>query len=435
MNHELIFVILPIIFIIGCVFIALEHFFKINKSGTALIIGCISWLIISIFEWQNPETNLSLMHETQEIFSIVIFLLSAMTIVEILVHYKLFDWVQEKIIQQKISQAGLFWLLGAITFICSAFLDNLTTTLIMIQIGRKIYKDNDNFLIFVINTIIAANSGGAASPIGDVTTIMLWIANKFSASQIISIGILPAMATWIVPQFLLTKKIKKHEEAEKAHENYNIINEKKTKPYWGVILIGVFSFFIPVLFNFFNLPAFLGLLTGLGVLWVFIDITAKKTSNQDFEDGQIVKIIQKVDISTLKFFVGILLAVGALSHIGTLTSLNNYIFSETPSIYRLITGNIALGGLSSILDNVPLVAAAIKMFSDSTPYYMWVLLAITAGTGGSMLVVGSAAGVAAMGQVKNLTFQYYFKHGTFPAVLGYIVGILTWCVLYFIFLS
>jgi len=426
-----IFYLLGGIFVVGYVLIALEHNLKINKSGVAIVLGSALWILVDVFGGFKHEIGQALSHETQEIFAIVVFLLAAMTIVEVLVHYRFFDWIQNKITQKKLSSGLLFFLLGALTFIMSAFLDNLTTTLIMIQIGRKIYKDNNNYLIFIANTVIAANAGGAASPIGDVTTIMLWLANKFTAGQIIAMGIGPAIAAWIVPQFLMARKIKGHEEAEKAHDIKMPKDEQGFKPYWAIIIIGLFSFTLPVMFNLIGLPPFLGLLTGVGVLWILIDLYHKKHGGEHHREGQIIKIVQKTDLSTLKFFIGILLAVGALSHIGMLKILNDAIFGVDLNVWRMIFGNVALGGISSILDNVPLVAAAIKMFSSQVPVAMWVLLAITAGTGGSMLVIGSAAGVAAMGQVKGLTFGYYLKKATIPALLGYVAGVGVWILMYF----
>lgn len=429
MDGNLIYFIFSALFIIGYVFIAIEHKSHINKSGVAIVLGGVLWLAIALIGYDKTEISHALIENGSEIFGIVVFLLSAMTIVELLVHYQLFDWVREQIVKRKISQSKLFWMLGIITFVMSAFLDNLTTTLIMIQIGRQIYKDKDNFLIFVANTVIAANAGGVASPIGDVTTIMLWLANKFNALQVISIGIIPAIVAWIIPQYLLGRKIKHHEEAEQAHTQFDLVDEKKVKPYWSVIVIGLFSFLLPVVFNLIGLPPFLGLLLGVGVLWVFIDIKSRN-GHIDHTAGKIIHIIQKTDITTLKFFIGILLAVGALSHIGLLKDLNNFIFGTDINITRLVIGNTVLGFISSILDNVPLVAAAIKMFAVGVPTSIWVLLALTAGTGGSMLVIGSAAGVAAMGQVKELNFGYYLKKATLPALLGFLGAILAWVGLY-----
>lgn len=431
MGISLIYTIFGLLFIIGYVYIAMEHKSHINKSGIAIVLGGVLWFIASLISHDKSEITHALAENGSEIFSIVVFLLSAMTIVEILVHYQLFDWIREKIMQKKISQSKLFWILGVLTFIMSAFLDNLTTTLIMIQIGRKIYKDKDNFLIFVANTVIAANAGGAASPIGDVTTIMLWLANKFNAIQIISIGIIPAIVAWVIPQYLMGKKIKKHETAEEANTDFDLVDEKKVKPYWSIIMVGLLSFVLPVIFNIMGLPPFLGLLLGVGILWVFIDIKAKN-GGEDHTAGKIINVIQKTDITTLKFFIGILLAVGALAHIGLLKDLNNFIFGPEINTTRLVIGNTILGFTSSILDNVPLVAAAIKMFAAGIAPSIWVLLAITAGTGGSMLVVGSAAGVAAMGQVKELNFSYYLKKATIPALLGYVFSILTWVIFYYL---
>lgn len=424
----MLFFICSLVFILGYIFIALEHKTHINKSGVAIMVGGILWLFVAFLSHDKAEISQAITETGGEIFSIVVFLLSAMTIVEILVHYQFFDWLREKIVQKKISQVKLFWLLGTLTFVLSAFLDNLTTTLIMIQIGRKIYKNRDNFLIYVANTVIAANAGGAASPIGDVTTIMLWLANKFNAIQVMSIGIIPALITWMIPQYLMGRKIVHHEEAELAHDNFELVDEHKVKPYWSVIFIGAFSFLLPVFFNLINLPPFLGLLLGVGILWVFIDIKAKN-GHHDYTSGQVINIIQKTDITTLKFFIGILLAVGALAHIGLLTALNNFIFGTEINNWRLIFGTTILGFMSAILDNVPLVAAAIKMFPATVAPNLWVLLALTAGTGGSLLIIGSAAGVAAMGQVKELNFSYYLKKASLPALLGYLGGVSVWLIL------
>jgi Na+/H+ antiporter NhaD/arsenite permease-like protein len=429
MESHFLYYLLGAIFVIGYAFIALEHNLRINKSGTAIVLGSLLWLIVDIYSGFSKETGHALSEETIEIFSIVIFLLSAMTVVEVLVHYKFFDWIQELIMQKKFSQTGLWWFLGLLTFFMSAVLDNLTTTLIMIQIGRNIYKDKNNLLLFVANTVIAANAGGAFSPIGDVTTIMLWLANKFSALEIITKGFLPSIVAWIIPQYLLGRKLKTHEEAELAHPDYDIIDEKKVQPYWSIVLVGLFSFALPVIFNLIGLPPFLGLLSGVGLLWIVIDLRFRN-SEESNEEGRIVSVIQKTDLATLKFFIGILLAVGALSHSGLLAIMNENLFGHELESFRLITGNIVLGFTSAILDNVPLVAAAIKMLPAAVPVDIWVLLAMTAGTGGSMLVIGSAAGVAAMGQIKELNFTYYLKNISFPALLGYIGSIAVWYLFY-----
>lgn len=410
------------VFVIGYAAITLEHVLKINKSGIALLTGSILWVMAAASTGDRDIISSALGHETQEIFSIVIFLLAAMAIVETLIHYGLFEWIRQKISSKEISAMKLFWLLGALTFVLSAILDNLTTTLLMIQVGRKIYRDKRNFFVFICATIIAANAGGAPSPLGDVTTIMLWLAGKFNAAEVLALGILPALACWIVPHYLLSRKILAHEEAEKEH---TVLEE--VKPKWRVIIPAFLSFTFPIAFSFLGLPPFLGLLAGLGIVWIITDIMHKK--EDETHDGKILSLIQKTDVSTLKFFIGILLAVGALAEMGVLALASNALIGEG-SATALIGASITLGGVSAILDNVPLVAVAMELFPDTTPTIIWILLALTAGTGGSMLVIGSAAGVAAMGQVKELNFVNYLKTATIPAAAGFVSGIIVWAGIY-----
>ncbi|EKD24703.1 MAG: Na+/H+ antiporter, probable [uncultured bacterium (gcode 4)] len=425
-------IVMWLIFVFWYAMIALEHRLHINKSWTAILLWVVLRILVDIFYKFSPDVGIALSHETQEIFGIVVFLLAAMTLVEILVHYRLFDRIQQKITEKKISQAQLFRLLWIMTFIFSALLDNLTTTLIMIQIGRKIYTNKENFLLYVANVIIAANAGGAASPIGDVTTIMLRLANKFTAGQIITMGMLPAIMTRLIPQFLMWRKIKHHEEVEKKHI---IKTEKKIDMKWyrWIIIVAVVSFTIPVFANLVWLPPFLWLLTWVGLLRVIIDLKAKNWGDNHHHEWKVMNIIQKTDITTLKFFIWILLAVAALSEVGILKALNTAIFNTDPSIRRLVIGNTILWFTSSILDNVPLVAAAIKMFPPETASSIRVLLALTAWTWWSMLVIGSAAGVAAMGQVKELTFIYYLKKAALPALLWFLWGIGIWIIMNIVF--
>jgi len=421
--HENVFNIFSVLgiglFALAYVFIALEDKFHINKSGVAIALGPFLWLLAVLMTGDGKEVSESLLHDSQEIFSIVVFLLSAMTIVEMMIHFGLFDWVQEKIMEKKLSSAQLFWILGIVTFFLSGVLDNLTTTLIMIQIGRKIYSHKKSFLIFVAATVIAANAGGAPSPLGDVTTIMIWLAGKASAGELLTLGMIPAFVTFAVPHYLLSRKITQHEKAERPMP----IKGKTANPDWTMIAIGFGSFAMPVIFSIIGLPPFLGLLLGLGVVWIVNDYKAKKGS-EHHKNGDIINMLEKADVSTLMFFIGILLAVGAIAHMGILDYLGGHLFGDG-SINRLIAGSVALGGVSSILDNVPLVAAALKIFPE-TKDIIWILLALTAGTGGSLLVIGSAAGVAAMGQVKELNFSYYFKTATVPALAGYIAGVIVW---------
>lgn len=423
MDIGLIYLIFSVLFVIGYFLIATEHITHINKTGVSILLAGVLWFLAALFSHDKSEITHSIHEGSAEIFGIVVFLLLAMTIVELLAHYQFFDWLEEKIIEKQLSSKTLFFFLGLITFYMSALLDNLTTTLIMIQIGRKLYKNKENFLLFVGNTIVAANAGGAWSPLGDVTTIMLWLAEKFNAPQIIKIGLIPSMVAWIIPQYLIGRQIKKETES-KTHKDF--VDADKVKPFWSVIIMGLLSFVLPVVFNIIGLPPFLGLLLGLGVLWIFIDIKAKQGHKDHYLSGKVIDVIKKTDITTLKFFIGILLAVGALSYIGLLKELNIFIFGEDINMKRLILGSIVLGLASSILDNVPLVSACINMFDLAVPVSIWVFLAIMAGTGGSMLVIGSAAGVAGMGEVKELTFTYYVKNISIPALLGFIGAIGAW---------
>ena len=269
--HDAVFNIYSILgiglFALAYVFIALEHKFHINKSGVAIALGAFLWLLTVLITGDGKEVSESLLHDSQEIFSIVVFLLSAMTIVEMMIHFGLFDWVQEKIMEKKLSSSQLFWILGLITFFLSGILDNLTTTLIMIQIGRKIYSHKKSFLIFVAATVIAANAGGAPSPLGDVTTIMIWLAGKASAGELLTLGMIPAFATFAVPHYLLSRKITQHEKAERPMP----IKGKKADPDWTMITIGFGAFIMPIAFSVIGLPPFLGLLMGLGIVWIVND--------------------------------------------------------------------------------------------------------------------------------------------------------------------
>ncbi len=415
---------LVIVFAAGFVGIIFEHSLKVNKSWVALATGSVMWMIVAF--GKTPEAlHIAIRHSSAEIFELVIFLMGAMTIVEMMGHFRFFSWIEAKLLKFNISNKGLFWILGLITFLSSALLDNLTSTLVMIQIGRHLYIQKKNFTVFAINTVIAANAGGAMSPVGDVTTIMLWLAEKFTALQILFYGIVPSLVAWIIPQAILTSKIES--EDRKGRESLEILPLQ-----WEIIIIGLSTFGFAITVNALHLPPFFGILFGLGVVAIVIDIRLKIGSLKK-KAGHIVNIIRTIDMATLTFFIGILLAVDALKLQGILGEIAKVIFGETPGAdeTRIIIGHSLLGLISSVLDNVPLTAAVIKMLPSGINFIYWVLLAITAGTGGSIMVVGSAAGVAAMGQVKELTFMEYFKKGSLAALLGYIGAIASW---YFLFI-
>lgn len=412
-------IILLSIFLVAIIAISIEHKLEINKSWIALLAGSAMWMIASIGA-DSTELQEAIEAGSSEIFGLIIFLMGAMTIVEMMGHYRFFTWLETKLSSIHIGKTGLFWVMGFTTFVVSAILDNLTTTLVMIQIGRFMYRDKKNFILFTINTVIAANAGGAMSPVGDVTTIMLWLAGKFTAWEIVFYGIFPSLVAWIIPQSLLTHKIKP--EAPKLSE------QKEVPPLqWNIIVIGFFTFGFAVMVNILNLPPFIGILLGLSAVAILIDFRHKQGKLKK-KTNKIVNVIKTIDMATITFFIGILLAVNALAFTGVLAEIAKFLFGQNPAENEnaLILGNTIIGIISSVFDNVPLTAAVMDMLPQTVAHQYWILLAITAGTGGSMLIIGSAAGVAAMGQVPELTVKDYLKKGTLPAFLGYMGAILVW---------
>lgn len=416
-------ILLTLVFVVGFTGIVFEHNLKVNKSWIALATGSFMWMIAS-YGRTSVDLHAAIGSSSAEIFELIIFLIGAMTLVEMMAHFRFFSWIEAKLLERNISNVRLFWMLGLITFFASALLDNLTSTLVMIQIGRHLYIRKANFNIYVINVVIAANAGGAMSPVGDVTTIMLWLAEKFTAWEILLKGALPSLVAWIIPQTLLTSQIQV--ENREGREKKEILPLQ-----WQIIIMGLSTFGLAVLVNLLHLPPFFGILFGLGIVAIIIDVKLKKGKLKK-EEGHIVNIIKTIDMATIKFFVGILLAVDALQFHGLLDYVANFMFGPNPASNptAIIIGHTALGLFSSVLDNVPLTAAVIKMLPQGIDSIYWILLAITAGTGGSILIVGSAAGVAAMGQVKTLTFMDYFKKGSLPALLGYSAAVFTWYMLY-----
>lgn len=416
-------VIAIILFLMGYTAISLEHKLKLNKSAIAIILGGALWMLVSL---SGKEFATELEIAGSEIFSLVIFLLCAMSLVEVLLHYKFFDIVRGKLFTLGLNEKKQFVVIYFIAFFLSAIIDNLTTTIVMIQIARKFFK-GENFVISAAGIVIAANAGGAFSPIGDVTTIMLWLSGKFSSADIILKGFFPSLTLAFVSMIMLYSKI-----VESAYDSTNEIITKLGRSEKIIISLVFSSFALPLLMNLFKLPPYLGLLIGLGMVWVTIDLFREYKPKQSHLDASIESFIKKCDIASLKFFVGILLAVSALNNLHILEYFSSVLYGHDPSINRIILGNIGLGIFSSIVDNVPLTAIAIKILNISSTS-LWVLMALTVGTGGSLLVIGSAAGVVAMGMVKELTFAKYFQIAFKPALFGFFSGISIWYVQYLIF--
>ena len=415
-----------IIFVVGYVLITLEHYWKVNKSITATALAAVLWALIAFTSPDSHAIEEALHIISAETFSLVVFLLAAMTLVEILVHYRFFDLLRAKLFSLGLKDGAQLILIGTLTFFLSAILDNLTTTIVMVQIARRFFKGH-NLLVMAGMIVVAANAGGAFSPVGDVTTIMLWLAGKFSALDIILWAFLPSLSILLVSMLLFVKQLKKDSGDETPAPSEQVILSGSDKV---VISMSFASFVLPPLAHLIGLPPFMGLSLGVGLVGLTIGWFSNNAKHRDSHMSmEIEKLLGKLDITSLLFFIGILFAVGALGFLGVLDFISASLFGEDPAMSRLVAGSVLLGAFSAILDNIPLTAAAIDILQTTDPH-LWILLAICVGTGGSMLVIGSAAGVVAMGMVKELSFTKYLKIAAIPAALGYIAGIVVWYIQY-----
>ena len=407
------------IFVLGYAAIALEHKIKLNKAASALITGVLCWVIYIVSMPDKQLINKQLTEHLGEMSGVLFFLLSAMTIVELIDSHDGFNTITEKITQT--NKKSLIWIIGIITFFLSAILDNLTTTIVMISLLRKLIKDDNDRLFFVGTVVIAANAGGAWSPIGDVTTTMLWIGGQITAFKIIVKLLIPSLFCLIVPLIFISLKLKGN--VERTENNNNTQTTSLPKKQQKIVLFSGVSVLIlvPVFKTLTNLPPYMGILLGLGILWIITEILHGTKEEVDKQHLTVVHALRKIDTSTILFFLGILVAIAALQSTGVLMSLAQFM---TVSIGNESIIVISIGLLSSIVDNVPLVAAAQGMY-DLTQYppdhYFWEFLAYTAGTGGSALIIGSAAGVAAMGMEK-INFFWYLKNISWLALIGFFSG-------------
>ncbi|WP_445956387.1 sodium:proton antiporter NhaD [Yeosuana sp.] len=428
-----------IFFIIGYLAIALEHQIKINKTASALLTGVILWVLLvlgrSTFFSSMADTEAlnfiseSLLEHIGDISEILFFLLGAMTIVELIDAHEGFSIITDKI--KITSRVKLIWVLCFITFFLSAALDNLTTAIVMSALLKKIIKDKNDLWIFAGMIIIAANAGGAWSPIGDVTTIMLWIGGQITASNIIFQILVPSMVNLIVPLLFLSFKLKGNIASiaisEGEHHKKKHLVSKFEKRLIFSVGIGALLF-VPIFKSITHLPPFMGILFGLSIMWILTEILHRNKVETYKHSLSIINILQRIDTPSILFFLGILMAVAALQSGGYLLQLATVLDKTFDSIYII---NTLIGGLSSVIDNVPMVAGAMGMYSlkvypvDSA---FWELLAYAAGTGGSILIIGSAAGVAIMGIFK-IDFIWYMKKITLLAILGYLAGIATYMLL------
>jgi len=305
----------------------------------------------------------------------------------------------------------------------SGVINNLTVTIVMIQIARKFFWGR-NLLVVAAGIVIASNAGGAFSPIGDVTTIMMWFADKFSAAEVIAGGILPSVVLYLVSGVLLRKQIQTESKMQLECKECPKISQTDR----AVVASVALAFILPVIARLVNIPPVIGILLGVGITWLVVDSFRQLTRERTHLNASIEKMIQKTDMASIKFFIGILLAVSALGTLGILDYLSQYIFADQ-SFNSIVFGNAFLGAISGIFDNIPLAAVALEVLTTDVTQ-LWVLLAVTVGTGGSLMLVGSASGVIAAGMVKDLTFWNYTKIAFIPALLGFLAAIGTWLIQY-----
>ena len=414
-------------FVIGYAFIALESVTKINKAAIAVLMCVVCWTLLALgyegLALPDFELNESIEKNLGEAGTTLFFLMGAMTIVEIVDQHGGFNWVRGALASK--TKRSLLWKIAFMTAILSAVLDNLTTSIVMIMILRKLVQDKQDRIWYAVCVIIAANAGDAFSPIGDVTTIMLWNGKMITALGVISEIIVPSFIAFIVPtavmQLHLKGELPKIEDKREAEISHITKNERIM-----IFCLGVGGLCcVPVFHTVTELPAFMGILGVLGILWCVTELIYRKKEEHDPMAKRVTKMLSRIDLSTIMFFLGILMAVAVLSEIGVLSSIGKWL-DETIGNDYLVTG--AIGVLSSIVDNVPLVAGAMKMYVvDSAPNLMvdgifWQLLAYCAGVGGSMLIIGSAAGVVVMG-LERISFGWYMKNVTWIAFVGYVAGI------------
>lgn len=431
-------------FVIGYLFIAIESVTKINKAAIALLMFVVCWTIFMIDPASLVPALASVDHSQManavskiieehlgETGTTLFFLMGAMTIVELVDQNGGFNFVKDTLKTK--SKRSLLWRIAIMTFILSAILDNLTTSIVMIMILRKLVKERKDRVIYASLVIIAANSGGAFSPIGDVTTIMLWNKGVITAAGVITEVLIPSIVSMVIPAYVLSLSLKgelvvpEAKKAANAEEDYLTASQRKL-----IFFLGVGGLiFVPIFKTITHLPPFVGILLVLGILWTVTESMYRHLEHDDSDGMQkrVSRMLTRIDMSTILFFLGILMAVSCLAEIGVLTALGQGLNVAFDGNHYLVTGII--GVLSSIVDNVPLVAGCMGMYPVAAVGDMavdgifWQLLAYCAGVGGSMLIIGSAAGVVVMG-LEKITFGWYMKHISWIAFVGYLAGIVSY---------
>ena len=423
------------VFFIGYICITTEHQIKVDKTISALAMAVICWTLLKVANIDVVEVvdrvlapvdtannsgaiDKALQHHLAETAEILFFLIGAMTIVEIIDMHRGFEIIKRIILTK--SKIKLLWIIGVIAFFLSAIIDNLTTTIILITIVRKLIPDQKERIWYASMIVIAANAGGAWSPIGDVTTTMLWVKNKVSAAKLVEYVLIPAIVCLIVPLFIASF-LPVFKGKISSSESEESITYKSSMPVLSIGFIAII--FVPIFKSITHLPPYMGMLLALATMW-FISEKLKPISElspTDKDKFSIHRAMSRIEFSSILFFLGILLAVASLQTIGTLFNFAQTLNETIPSTNIVI---LLLGFASAVIDNVPLVAASMGMFQEAMDSGIWHFIAYAAGTGGSLLIIGSAAGVVAMGMEK-ISFFWYAKNILWMALLGFGLGYLT----------
>ena len=433
-----------IVFIIGYFFIAIESVTKVNKAAIALLMFVACWTLFMIHPWQYlPEAKTTqignvvggtIEHHLGSTATTLFFLMGAMTIVELVDQNGGFNFVRDWVKTR--HKKLLLWRVAFLTFFLSAILDNLTTSIVMIMILRKLIPDQTDRFKYAALVIIAANSGGAFSPIGDVTTIMLWNKGVITAAGVIMEIFLPSLISMVVPAYIISLSLKGTMDISEIRKENTDVEDLTDGQRKAVFYLGVGGLiFVPIFKTITHLPPFVGILLVLGILWTVTEVFYSKLPDTNVNKKgtmkRVTNMLTRIDMSTILFFLGILMAVACLETIGVLTQLGQGLNETFNGNHYLVTGII--GVLSSIVDNVPLVAGCMGMYPVEAAGDMavdgifWQLLAYCAGVGGSILIIGSAAGVVVMG-LEKISFGWYMKHISWIALAGYLAGMLCYWV-------
>ena len=418
-----------IVFVLGYLAIAFEHPIKIDKAASALLTGVLCWVLYVFSGVEHSDVEHGLAHHVYEIASILFFLMGAMVVVELVDAHEGFSVITEKITTT--NKIKLLWIVGLISFFLSAVLDNLTTAIVMVSLLRKLVHDKPSRWLYAGIVVIAANAGGAWSPIGDVTTTMLWTGGQLPDTATFMLNLfLPSFVCLVVPMIILSFSLKgKLGSRNNTEENMDTAKWERNL----VFFLGLGGLvFVPVFKNFTHLPPFMGMMFSLAVIWITTEIIHRKKNHEQKSKLSVVETLRRIDTASVLFFLGILLAVGALQEVGLLASLANFLDKNLKNVYII---NVTIGLLSALIDNVPLVAAAQGMydiaftgaFAENGQF--WQFSAYCAGTGGSCLIIGSAAGVAVMG-LEKIDFIWYLKKISLLAFLGYAAGAAVYVVMH-----